>query len=227
MKKWIVYVLGLITGVTLTFILAFFVNLFRNSENRGLEMFETPGEYIEYSRFEVIQVIDSGRALAHAENIAGPIVLLIPNENQRFYDDQKIVLKKEQRAQNVGTFRYGYRRGQKRTVPAIRVVDEVELPEELVEKDLGMTFFDKPGKCVSRKDFEVQQVLESGDAIAREINNNISGYVFTSDLEVLILAEEGRNFYNNQIVKAPKGKCARQIGNYKHGYKTIPIVAFK
>ena len=91
--------------------------------------------------------------------------------------------------------------------------------------------FDKPGDCVSRKNFEIQNVLESGDAIALEMRETISGYVFTSDLEVLILAQEGSNFYNNQIVKAPQGKCARQIGNYKYqNYgttKVIPIIAFK
>lgn len=64
--------------------------------------------------------------------------------------------------------------------------------------------FDKPGDCVSRKNFEVQEVLESGDAIALEIRETIGGHIFTSDLEVLILAQEGSNFYNNQIVKAPR-----------------------
>lgn len=129
MKKWIIYVLGVITGIILTFVFAFCVNLSNNSGIIGLEMFEEPGE------------------------------------------------------------------------------------------------------CVSRKNFEVQKVLDSGDAIALEIRETISGDVFTSDLEVLILAQEGSNFYNNQIVKAPKGKCARQIGNYKYqqygSTKVIPIIAFK
>ena len=61
----------------------------------------------------------------------------------------------------------------------------------------------------------------------------VGGHIFTSDLEVLILAQEGSNFYNKQIVKAPHGKCARQIGNYKYqpyeygDTKVIPIIAFK
>ena len=56
----------------------------------------------------------------------------------------------------------------------------------------GKTLFDKPGDCVSRKNFEVQEVLESGDAIALEIRETIGGHIFTSDLEVLILAQEGK-----------------------------------
>ena len=235
MKKWIIYVLGVITGIILTFAFAFCVNLSNNSGIIGLEMFEEPGDYMEYSQFEVFQVVESGCALAHADESFGSIVFIIPNESQQFYDDQKIVLKNNQCAQHVGTYKYSTKMEIEKTVPAIRIVDGVELPKSnrtVTEKrDFGKTLFEKPGECVSRKNFEVQKVLDSGDAIALEIRETISEHVFTSDLEVLILAQEGSNFYNNQIVKAPKGKCARQIGNYKYqqygSTKVIPIIAFK
>ena len=235
MKKWIIYVLGVITGIILTFVFAFCVNLSNNSGIIGLEMFEEPGDYMEYSQFEVLQVVESGCALAHADESFGSIVFIIPNESQQFYDDQKIVLKNDQCAQHVGTYKYSTKMEIEKTVPAIRIVDGVELPKSnrtvTEKKDFGKTLFEKPGECVSRKNFEVQKVLDSGDAIALEIRETISGHVFTSDLEVLILAQEGSNFYNNQIVKAPKGKCARQIGNYKYqqygSTKVIPIIAFK
>ena len=235
MKKWIIYVLGVITGIILTFVFAFCVNLSNNSGIIGLEMFEEPGDYMEYSQFEVFQVVESGCALAHADESFGSIVFIIPNESQQFYDDQKIVLKNDQCAQHVGTYKYSTKMEIEKTVPAIRIVDGVELPKSnrtvTEKKDFGKTLFEKPGECVSRKNFEVQKVLDSCDAIALEIRETISGHVFTSDLEVLILAQEGSNFYNNQIVKAPKGKCARQIGNYKYqqygSTKVIPIIAFK
>ena len=235
MKKWIIYVLGVITGIILTFVFAFRVNLSNNSGIIGLEMFEEPGDYMEYSQFEVFQVVESGCALAHADESFGSIVFIIPNESQQFYDDQKIVLKNDQCAQHVGTYKYSTKMEIEKTVPAIRIVDGVELPKSnrtvTEKKDFGKTLFEKPGECVSRKNFEVQKVLDSGDAIALEIRETISGHVFTSDLEVLILAQEGSNFYNNQIVKAPKGKCARQIGNYKYqqygSTKVIPIITFK
>ena len=235
MKKWIIYVLGVITGIILTFVFAFCVNLSNNSGIIGLEMLEEPGDYMEYSQFEVFQVVESGYALAYADESFGSIVFIIPNESQQFYDDQKIVLKNDQCAQHVGTYKYSTKMEIEKTVPAIRIVDGVELPKSnrtvTEKKDFGKTLFEKPGECVSRKNFEVQKVLDSGDAIALEIRETISGHVFTSDLEVLILAQEGSNFYNNQIVKAPKGKCARQIGNYKYqqygSTKVIPIIAFK
>lgn len=235
MKKWIIYVLGVITGIILTFAFAFCVNLSNNSGIIGLEMFEEPGDYMEYSQFEVFQVVESGCALAHADESFSSIVFIIPNESQQFYDDQKIVLKNNQCAQHVGTYKYSTKMEIEKTVPAIRIVDGVELPKSnrtvTEKKDFGKTLFEKPGECVSRKNFEIQKVLDSGDAIALEIRETISEHVFTSDLEVLILAQEGSNFYNNQIVKAPKGKCARQIGNYKYqqygSTKVIPIIAFK
>lgn len=235
MKKWLVYLLGIITGVILTFAFAFCVNMSNNSGIAGLEMFEKPGDYMEYSQFEVFQVVESGCALAHADDSFGAIVFIIPNENQQFYDDQKIVLKNDQCAQRVGTYKYSTKMEIEKTVPAIRIVDSVELPKSNKsvsdKKNAGKTLFDKPGDCVSRKNFEVQKVLESGDAIALEIRETLSGHIFTSDLEVLILAQDGTNFYNNQVVKAPKGKCARQVGNYKYteygSTKVIPIIAFK
>lgn len=231
MKKWLIYLLGIITGIILTFAFAFCINLSNNSGIIGLEMFEEPRDYMEYSQFEVFQVLESGCALAHTDDSFGAIVFIIPNENQQFYDDQKIVLKNDQCAQHVGIYKYSTKMEIEKTVPAIRIIDGVKLPKSNKTIADGKTLFDEPGECVSRKNFEVQKVLESGDAIALEIRETISGHIFTSDLEVLILAQEGSNFYNNQIVKAPQGKCARQIGNYKYqqygNAKVIPIIAFK
>ena len=228
MKKWLIYVLGIITGIIITFAFALYVNL---SNKSGLEMFEEPGDYTEYSQFKVLQVVESGCALAHADDSFDAIVFIIPNNKQRFYDGQKIVLKSDQCAQHVGIYKYRVTMGIEKTVPAIRIIDSVERPKSDKVTTSGKTLFDKPGECVSRKNFEVQKVLESGDAIALEIREIISGHILTSDLEVLILAHEDTNFYNKQVVKAPQGTCARQIGNYKYQKygttKVIPIIDFK
>ena len=235
MKKWVAYVLGVITGMILTVALAYCVNLSNNAGVIGLELFDEPGECMEYSQFEVFQVVESGGALAHAGDSFGSVVLIMPNENQRLYDGQKIELKSDECAQRIGTYKYGTRMDIERTVPAVRIIDGVD-SAEIVKKNTnkkiaGKTLFDEPGECVSRKNFEVQRVLESGDAIALEISDQLSGLVITSDLEVLIQAQKGSNFYDNQIIKTPKGKCARQIGTYtyqKYGNtKVIPIVSFE
>lgn len=230
MKKWVVYVLGIITGMILTVVLAYCVNLSNNAGVIGLELFDEPGECMDYSQFEVFQVVESGCALANADDAFGSVVLIMPNENQRLYDGQKIELKSDECAQHIGTYRYGTKIGIEKTVPAVRIIDGVN-SSEIVKKNAGKILFDEPGECVSRKNFEVQRVLESGDAIALEISDQLSGYVLTSDLEVLIPTKEGREFYDNQIIKTPKGKCARQVGTYtyqKYGNtKVIPIVSFE
>lgn len=235
MNRFLIYILGIITGIALTIAFAFCVNLSNNSGIIGLELFEKPGDYMNYSKFEVFQVVSSGCALAHPDNSYDEIVFILPDEKQQFYDGQKINLKDDQCSQRVGTYKYETKIGIERTVPAVIIVNDVELSESKnttsPEFDLGITLFDEPGECVSRKNFEVQNVLESGDAIALEIRDAVSGYIFTSDLEVLILAHDGDNFYNKQIIKAPKGKFARQIGTYKYNnygnIKTIPVIAFK
>lgn len=79
MKKWLIYVLGIITGIVLTFAFAFCINLSNNSGIIGLEMFEEPGENMEYSQFEVFQVLDSGCALANADDTFDATVFIIPD----------------------------------------------------------------------------------------------------------------------------------------------------
>lgn len=235
MNKWIVYVLGIITGIVLTFSFAYCVNRYRNVGTKGLEMLDKPGENMDYSQLTVFQVLESGFALAHVDGHFDTTVLLIPNENQQFYDNEKIILNNNQCAQRVGTYKYTNELAREKTVPAVKIIDGVDgsnPAKSVATKNVsGKTIFDKPGDCVSRKNFEVQKVLDSGDAIALEVIDNSSGYVFTSDLEVLLLAHDGSDFYNNQIVRAPRGKCARQIGTYKYSYagstKVIPIIDFR
>lgn len=229
MKNWLVYLLGIITGIVLTFGFAFCVNQSKNSGIIGLEMFDEPGDYMEYSQFEVFQVVTDGCALANADDSYSAVVFILPNENQQFYDDQTIVLGSDQCAQRVGTYRYDTKMGVEKTVPAIRIVEGVDVPRTNVSKgNSGITMFDKPGECVSRKNFKVKEVLQSGDAIAKEIRDASFGYVHTSDLEVLMLAKDGDTFYDNQIIQVPNGKCARQIGTYRYQQygdtKVIPIV---
>lgn len=232
MRKWLIFVFGIITGIILTFAFALCYSGFNKSGIVGLELFDTPDECMEYSEIEIFQVIESGCALANADDSFNAIVFLIPNERQQFYDGQKIILKNDQCVQRVGTYKYTTKSGSDKTIPAVRIIDGVEMPESKTSRtNSGVTLFDNPGDCVSRKDFEIQKVLESGDAIALEVREIYSGYVSTSDLEVLILAQEGSHFYNNQIVKAPQRKCARQIGTYKYQKygqsKVIPVIAFK
>ena len=95
----------------------------------------------------------------------------------------------------------------------------VPVLEKLVS-DNGMTFFDEPGEIMSDKSYKVSRVVSDGAALARGKGEYGSSYY---GLEVL-LWDENANYYDDQIVKAPNGKCFRQIGIYKNGFSTYPIV---
>lgn len=90
--------------------------------------------------------------------------------------------------------------------------------------NIGMTYFEKPGKCISTRNFEVFQVIGDSYALAREQNGNIFGGVL-----VLVTNNNGELYYDDQIIEVPNGKCMRQIGVYKYqteleNWKTVPIV---
>lgn len=58
MKKWLVYVLGIITGVVLTFAFAYCVSVFLKPGDRGLELFEKPGDYMDYSNLRCFRSLN-------------------------------------------------------------------------------------------------------------------------------------------------------------------------
>ncbi len=95
--------------------------------------------------------------------------------------------------------------------------------------DNGMTYFDKPGKCISTKEFEVIQVIGEGYALAEERLEFSSGITLPGNLLVLVTNDNGELYYDDQVIEVPKGKCMRQIGVYEYqtkseNWKTVPIV---
>lgn len=88
----------------------------------------------------------------------------------------------------------------------------------------GRTFFDEPGDCiVSSGSLEVFQASTGVGALVRIKDASYD------DITMLLHADEGVVFYDDQVIKIPKGKCARQIGVYKYKNRmdmelTVPIV---
>ena len=89
-----------------------------------------------------------------------------------------------------------------------------------------MTMFENEGNCISEKSFEVVKVLDSGEALADEIEQEYS-IVIPTGLTVLFLCEDGESYYDKQIIKIPAGKCVRQVGIFKYYSRTIPIVSIR
>ncbi|HEY9544035.1 hypothetical protein [Prevotella sp.] len=92
----------------------------------------------------------------------------------------------------------------------------------------GIELFEKEGDCVSENSFKVFQVLDSGDALANEMGQGFEADIPTG-LTVLFLKENGRSHYDDQLIRVPSGKCAKQIGTFRYSTKsdiekTVPVV---
>lgn len=88
----------------------------------------------------------------------------------------------------------------------------------------GLTLFEQPGEVLKSPSYEVLQVVDGGNALA----NAKGDYGYYTGMVVLFLADENSNYYDDQIIKVPQGRCVRQVGTYqyptKNGYKTVPAV---
>ena len=92
---------------------------------------------------------------------------------------------------------------------------------------IGLTIFPEKGECITTKnEIEVFQVLEPNMALART-GNILDGIV------VLLINYEGKTYYDEQKIKIPANKCARQIGTYQYTTKqdrfekTVPAVVIE
>lgn len=125
MKKFLIYIAGIATGVILTFLVLFIIALAKNEtapieEKAGITMFDEPGDNVRAEKFRVFQVIDKGAALADMD-MSGPVVLLINNEGKFYYDDEIIQVPKGHSARQVGIYEYSTKMGYK-TVPVIKII---------------------------------------------------------------------------------------------------------
>lgn len=240
MKKIWVYLLGILTGIALTFLFAVINNKAKSSDD--ITFFDEPGEIITTKshsgwtkvirNFKVFQVLEDGVALAIGNELSSYdlIVLLWNDQGEKYYDNQDVVAPRGKCFRQIGIYKYESKDERYRTVPVVTIMDddfeEVETETALFAKPISenkMTFFDEPGVVMSDKSYKVTRVLEDGSALAKGKSQYGSSYW---GLDVL-LWDEDANYYDDQIVKAPNGKCFRQIGIYKSGASTYPIVALK
>lgn len=94
----------------------------------------------------------------------------------------------------------------------------------------GLSLFEQPGDVISTKSFKVFQVDSYGNALARECSDE--KYDLYLGVVVFFTAEEGKSFYDDQIIKVPVGQCVRQLGTYRYTttdnfVKTVPAVALR
>lgn len=137
MKKWVVFLLGLISGVVLTLvtmvILAMGANT--NANNNGVTLFDQPGECLNAKAFEVMQVVDNNHALAHEvewndvlerymQTGSGLLVLVTNDNGEYYYDDQIIEVPQGMCMRQVGIYRYQTRMDMEKTVPIVKLMNK-------------------------------------------------------------------------------------------------------
>lgn len=95
--------------------------------------------------------------------------------------------------------------------------------ETSVKEDSGLTMFEQPGDVITEKSFKVIQALEQGAALADGEEEYMTTFLLVND--------EGKYYYDHEIVKVPSGKVARQVGIFKYTSgggldRTVPVVKF-
>jgi len=90
----------------------------------------------------------------------------------------------------------------------------------------GLTIFSEKGECIPTEgELEVIQVMKPNMALA-------STDIFHDGIVVLLINYDGKSYYDDQKIKIPAGKCARQIGTYQYTnrldvHKTVPAVVIE
>lgn len=134
-KSILIFVGGVVTGIVFTIVVLFAIarsQANNGSANDDIVMFEKPQDVITAKKFEIMQVLPDGTALATVEtdyddynmdNI-GVIVLFLPKEGSAFYDRQVIKVPEGKCVRQVGTYRYMTRQEMEKTVPVVEIFDK-------------------------------------------------------------------------------------------------------
>ena len=96
-------------------------------------------------------------------------------------------------------------------------------------QDSGLIFFDEPGEVTNFKEFEVFQPLYKGSALAYALSD---GELAMHLGPVVLLYQEDKYYYDEEIVRTPKKSVERQIGVFRYKtkkgeQKTVPIIEFE
>lgn len=137
MKKWVVFLLGMIAGGVLTFVvmLVLAIGANTNANNNGVTLFDQPGECLNAKAFKVMQVVDNSHALAHevewnelleryVQTGLGLLVLVTNDNSEYYYDDQIIEVPQGMCMRQVGIYRYQTRMDMEKTVPIVKLMSK-------------------------------------------------------------------------------------------------------
>ena len=74
-------------------------------------------------------------------------------------------------------------------------------------------WFEKPGDIIDVRSLEVFQVIDDNFALVHSSSRNV--FTFTSAV-FLLTNDEGKYYYDEEIIEVPYRKVVRQVGIYKY-----------
>ena len=138
MKKWLIFLGGVITGIVLTFLFIYIASESMQKTDSiseeakyddNINFFEEPGDVVKDKSFEVFQVLSDDAALVRAQSDAsldmylGTVYLLTNDEGKYYYDEEKIKAPNGKVFRQVGIYRYPTKNDIIKTVPIIKLMD--------------------------------------------------------------------------------------------------------
>lgn len=112
------------------------------------------------------------------------------------------------------------------TVVFALVVSSIQQPKGLS----GAKLFEKPGEVIDVKSFKVFQVIGDNAALVAggEIGRYSGDEIFMGPTFV-VTNDEGKYYYDEEIIRVPENRVARQVGIYRYRNnagmeKTVPII---
>lgn len=237
MKKIFVYLLGVISGIVITIIAASILSGRTKDSSLDINLFDEPGDVISITNitgesinvncFKVMQVLADGAALAIPNELffSDLIVLLLDYEGKSYYDNQIVTAPKGNCFKQIGTFKYKAKNGNQITVPVVSLMEDNSIKNEGFSfYNEGFSFYKEPGEVMKGNSYKVTRVLEYGVAIAKGEHEKIPSFYVGIDV---VIWDDEADFYDGQIVIAPKGQKFRKVGTYKSGTNTYPIVSYR
>lgn len=105
------------------------------------------------------------------------------------------------------------------------ITSEIGKEEQQMDNN-GIKMFEEPGDIMDVKSLKVFQVLANKGALAMGKSKGSNMYL---GMTYLLINNEGKSYYDEEIINLPKGKVIRQMGIYHYptrdGFeKTVPIV---
>lgn len=128
MKQFLIFLLGVIVGVVLAFVFAFYVSSNDGNDNDGIIRFDNPTEIVNEQSFEVFQVVGDNMALVRGQsssgNYYGTIYLLVNKEGKYYYDDEIVKVPQGKVVKQVGIYRYITKFDMQKTVPIVQIMNK-------------------------------------------------------------------------------------------------------